>query len=318
MDEYSRLRPDTEFRNAAGAQSSHDPAFDPFMVKGNASYSGKGSVPLERRGPKARFVELTSIVLLPWLMFTLVEFLFGYAYQDVPAIVWLLVAGCLTLALIFIALGRLNQQPAIFALGFLCLASVGVAAMVGQSTYGWYMEDFFRLDGGSVYKNVNPADPSSNHADASVITFVDGSFVDTKKSVGYMKEGTVYCVAPVVTRSLTDAPQYWATGVDCCAARGEFECGDAKEVKAQGGVVRPKGDAEAVHYSTAIRMNREVFQQPVSKDGEVVLVWSADALSYADDLRGSAVTLTVVSSILYLATSLLAAQFLLGAIYQNQ
>ncbi|CAJ1440742.1 unnamed protein product, partial [Effrenium voratum] len=48
--------------------------------------------------------------------------------------------------------------------------------------------------------------------------------------------GSIFCAAPV--RDLHDIRQmqYWAVGVSCCS-QGDFWCDDAKDSKAQGGIV---------------------------------------------------------------------------------
>ena len=36
-----------------------------------------------------------------------------------------------------------------------------------------------------------------------------------------------YCVAPILDPSSTTRVEFWAVGMDCCAERGDFQCGDA-------------------------------------------------------------------------------------------
>merc|ERR1719188_947092 len=104
---------------------------------------------------------------------------------------------------------------------------------------------------------VSPLAPSASYADASVIEFESGAFVDAQHSLGYMRLGEVYCVAPIVgpaTSWESATPQYWAVGRNCCGQRGSFDCGDLSETSARSGVViSPEGSA-ASNYETAVRM----------------------------------------------------------------
>jgi len=57
-----------------------------------------------------------------------------------------------------------------------------------------------------------------------VVEFTQGTSLDISKSEGF-KQGTMYCVAPIVLGNET-APTYdfWAVGTGCCSSEGDFRC----------------------------------------------------------------------------------------------
>ncbi|CAJ1440744.1 unnamed protein product, partial [Effrenium voratum] len=88
-----------------------------------------------------------------------------------------------------------------------------------------------------LYTDVQPSLPSGSVGDAGKLIFTPSSFVDINQSAAYVTErGSIFCAAPV--RDLHDIRQmqYWAVGVSCCS-QGDFWCDDAKDSKAQGGIV---------------------------------------------------------------------------------
>lgn len=325
MDERAPLMPGPMLDTGDAGSLSWDPFLNKGPYQGGEPPAGyeagglgalRGALPL-KLGSNARvpLAELATLMFLPWMIFTLVECLFCFTYEDFPGIVWALVITCGLLSLLFIVLGRLGRRHSQLALGFLCFSAVFLAVAVGSVTYDTYMQSYFRLDSGATYDGVSPSEPSSTHADASVIVFQEDAFVDAQRSVGYMREGVSYCVAPIATQTFSASPQYWAVGKDCCEARGEFWCGDAPHPSAHSGVVVPKGDpvSPGMHYSTAIRMAQEVYSLEPASEGEhfpLFLTWSNDAVRYKDDLWTSAVTFMLVGSLLHLTASILSAQLL--------
>jgi len=321
MDERAPLMRDPMLE-AGDVGTSWDPFLNKGPYQGGEPPAGLGG--LARKfgaggGGRVPLTELATMMFLPWMVFTLVECLFTFTYEDFPGIVWALVITCGLLSLLFIVLGRAGRRHSQLALGFLCFSAVVLAVAVGQVTYDTYMREYFRLDSGATYEGVSPAEPSSQHADASVITFEEGSFVDAQRSLGYMRNGVSYCVAPIATQSFSASPQYWAVGEDCCETRGEFWCDDARHPTAHGGIVVPgaAGAEPGPYFATAVRMAHEVYSLDAAAESAATplfLVWSNDAAHHKDDLWISAVTFMLVGSLLHLAASILSAQLLTRAL----
>jgi len=254
-----------------------------------------------RKGWNSRPVDLVVTVLLPWLVFTLIVCLFAFAYQEFAPLVWALVVASLLLALLFVTMGVTVGRGVQLALGSLILTSVGVAVPVGLFIETGFMLDFWRLDNGASYQHMNPFDPGSSHSDATLFDFLPGSSVDVQRSLGYMKRGVVYCVAPIRgPKGQNDAPQIWATGKDCCAQLGQFTCGDVDDPSASSGVSVPD---DAGYFGTAVRMASSTYDFKSSPGHPIFVRWTASASSYKENLWSSAAMLVVASSTVHFAVS---------------
>jgi hypothetical protein len=236
-------------------------------------------------------------------LFTLVISMFAFAYDSLAALVWVLSALCFLLAVLLLALGIGRKRPSQATLGFLCLAAVTMGIPLGLYVYGAYMLDYWRLGSGATYEEVTPSEPAMLHGDASMIDFSKGAFVDGVRSVGSMKSGTVYCVAPITTASQTAVSQNWAVGKNCCDQRGKFACGSVSDDTARSGIVVPKSHSDWEHYRTAVRMaeaSYELEAQPAS----FFVEWTAHAASYRDALLVEACAVVGGACAVHLLTSL--------------
>lgn len=245
---------------------------------------------------------------MPWLVFSLIVCLYAFAYGDFGPLVWALVAASALLALLFISMGGASGKVAQLALGFLVLTSVGVAVPVGLFVESTYMEEYWRLDSGAEYSHVNPAVPGASYGDASALVFEKGSFVDTEHSLGFMRLGKVFCVAPVLGPGVPGAgaaaaAQYWAAGTNCCNHRGAFVCNDVEDPIAHSGVVASDVDGS---YWTAVRMASAVYELPTPTSTPVFLRWTSDTTKFKDKLWTGALTLSAVASSSHLLGSTVA------------
>jgi len=250
-------------------------------------------------------------IFLPWLMFTLVVWVFIYFYWEHRWAAWSLVAACLLLGSLIVAMGAGRARSVRLAVGLLCLAATCVGASVGVYLYDRYASTYWQLQDGAEYKHLSPSSKGSDYADASLLSFTPDAFVDTLRTLGYMEAGVVYCVAPVSTQKFTDAPQYWAAGKDCCDQRGNFRCGDAGNVQAKMGVLI-QNESDEQKYKTAIRMAEAVYNLSPTETGHYALMWTAseDSSTYKTDLWASCLHLFCMSSAMYFVCSVVAAMML--------
>jgi len=246
-------------------------------------------------------VDVVTTVLLPWLVFTLVVCLFVFAYEEYGGLVWALLASSSLLALLFVAMGASSGKTWHLALGVLTLGSIGIACGIGFSIQTSFMLEYWHLDNGAVYRHMSPTDPGAMHADASVLEFQDGTMVDVQHSVGYMKAGSVYCAAPVISQRVQGPVQYWAVGRDCCGMRGSFACADAEDAAALSAVV-VQGDE---NFKTAVRMLRSVYDITNAQPTPVFLKWTAKPVEYKDTLWMRATTLVTIASVVHLICAFL-------------
>merc|ERR1719331_1519030 len=73
------------------------------------------------------------------------------------------------------------------------------------------------------YSNVGGSQPVTQFKNGSMFLFTQDTRLDVMRSVGYKSRwtGQVYCVAPVVDSTMTNANNinFWAVGENCCLAR---------------------------------------------------------------------------------------------------
>jgi len=263
-------------------------------------------MPEVRRKRLLRPEQILVIGLLPWLTFTLLASLFCFAYHDYKDLVWILAIMCLLLGVLFIVIGVQGGRNSQFALGFLLASAVAMAVPVGLLIQDSFMKEYWKLNEGATYHFMNPQDPGSWHADASIIEFMEGSFLDDR-TVGYMEVGRVYCVTPVSANQMSPAPTYWAAGENCCSERGHFTCGDAKDSNARSGIVIKDTTG---NYATAVRVASSVYGMSLGNTTPTFVAWTKNAQDSVDSHWNSAAATVVVASIMHLLLSFAAALLL--------
>lgn len=250
-------------------------------------------------------------VLLPWSAFTLTVCLFAFAYAEFSQLVWALVATNIMLALTFIMSGVTTGRPSQLGLGFMVLAAVGVAVPIGIYVESTSMSEFWRLDNGASYTQVGVVDPGSIRSDAVFLEFNAAAFVDVQRTVGYMKRGVVYCVAPIVSHTHFTTPVYWVVGEDCCGMRENFECGSVYDQNARSGIVLPS-DTTA-NYHAAMRMATSVYDLQLPASPPMFLHWTADTQTHKRSHYLRAATDVAIAAVVHLACSFVAGIIFLGS-----
>mmetsp|Transcript_3728 Transcript_3728/g.8651 ORF Transcript_3728/g.8651 Transcript_3728/m.8651 type:complete len:279 (-) Transcript_3728:135-971(-) len=252
-----------------------------------------------RKKPSRSFDSIT-IVLLPWFVFALILCLFVFVYDEFAPLVWSLLTVSLLWAVLLIGTGA-SRTSWHLALGMFMIAAVAVGVPIGLFIARTHMRDYWRLDSGAMYRELDPSESSALHSDATIIEFRKGSTVDVQRSVGYMRAGRVYCVAPVMSKN-PGRPhvQYWAAGVNCCKTRGEFKCNDSGNPKARSGLTIDDRDGS---FSNAVRMAGSVHDIELADTEPVLVTWTDNALAYKKGLWVGAASLVVVSAAIHLLMS---------------
>jgi len=259
-------------------------------------------VPIKRHAqPKA--LDYVVFLLLPWAVFTLLLGLFAVALPDFGPLVWALVAASALLGLLFVSMGCTNGKAAQLALGLLIVTSVSAAVMVGERLQTLHMSEYWHIDSGAEYRGVSPAGPGASYADATAIEFEQGSYVDVKHALGFMKLGDLYCVAPILSGPRTSeeegsssTPQFYAAGENCCSERGNFECGDISVAGAHSGVVL---DDRAGIFAAAVRMASSVHGLPAPRGAPMFVRWTASPAGFKEALWSKATSEGVTACIVH-------------------
>lgn len=250
---------------------------------------------------------LAVLATLPWLMFSLIVCLFAFLYDEFAPVVWALVMCCVGLALLLSGLYMVSRRLAHLALGFLCLSACVIGLLLGVLVHESYMGEHSRLQRGARYSNVQPAELATSHADAVFLSFSIGSAIDTTRAVGFKQSDDVYCAAPILDGTEADSNvQYWAVGVNCCLERGDFECDDAKNPKAHGGIVLSEDDEDMEHYKSAIDEVEEAHGLVAPKTA-LFLRWTFDPNKVMNELWSSGVQMVALGVAFYLLLSIVIA-----------
>jgi len=266
----------------------------------NSSASGGGGsiepVPptLRLKRQRTRFTDITVTIVLPWLVFFLVVSLFLFAYHDMKAVVWVLLSLCLVMALLFLCLGCYSRHGTFLSVGYLCMTSLIVGAAVGIWLDQEYLQRYWELDDGVEYKNVDPTE-SRNLTDAGILHFSAGTFVDDRRTIGFVHNGGLFCVAPVALQAQrNDTVNFWAVGEDCCQMRSNFDCGSARELDVATAVIeRPSKE-----YDQAIREAVSVYGISNSTEGSMLVSFVSDPQALIGDIWDEALTIALISMIM--------------------
>lgn len=240
------------------------------------------------------------IVILPWLVFVLTEHLFFLVYHDASTVVWVLVAVLAALALLFIGLGCYVRHGTFLALGFMCFFSVASGTALGLWLDSQYMTPYVRLDRSPEVRSVDPRGAVERTQDAGVLHFIPTAFVDDRRTIGFVAQGNIFCVAPVVVPPKpTSAVRYWAMGQNCCEKRSGFDCGSAREPDSHSTALVMEEQDPA--FLEAIR-EAETVHGLNSTTGAQLVSFVADPKAVIGDIWDEAMTIALVAGLVDLCT----------------
>lgn len=238
----------------------------------------------------------TSIRLasyLPFGIFVLLVVAFTILYKSMPVLPWFATVLAADVVLVgaypqrggegFHSRNRWDWFP--LMCGLLALGS-GVFAGIILSTI---MEPVMHAHFLRTYTDVNPNSNPMMYSDGGVLHFASGTTLETGSSAGYLSWPYTYCAAPIVaTGGAADAAVgFWAVGVNCCSANGEFTCDDAGDSTASSGLrveSHALGDAtgHAVdnNYDLAVRKASAMYGKTIAAS-PVYVVWQKDPGQHA-------------------------------------
>jgi hypothetical protein len=173
-----------------------------------------------------KFWQVVVVITTPWLIYVLLLCAFLFCFHNMAPVTWILVAVCFGLSLLLLGLGIFVSRLLLF-IGVLSLASTLTATLVGMWLHENYLGRYYLLQ----QPAVGPLNPhgSPPSQDIALYQFIDGTFVDDKRTMGYKVGNKLFCVAPVsFPMAYNDSIEYWATGQDCCEPQQHFDCGTAR------------------------------------------------------------------------------------------
>lgn len=159
-----------------------------------------------------------------------------------------------------------------------CFIAIFIGILCGGYAREVFLADAFTIALGRTYSDILASSRAAAYADAGALQFADTSTVDASRSVGF-QDGRTYCAAPVVDSGdeQTQTIGFWAVGLDCCNARGDFLCGDAGDKEANGGVVLAEGSLDRTMQGFLRAVNQSVAVSGlILEDHPLLIQWAKD------------------------------------------
>lgn len=258
-------------------------------------------VPFQRR--RINVVAVCISQFVPWLIFSAILALvsFTWHYRS-PSLVATSVWGLgITLGLLVLATaaGALrigspqdgDQSDPLWRLfiAVTSLLALLMAAYFGDRNFWLNMQPHYDISNLNTYSSVDPARMRGQELmDAGAITFVDGSHLDLKRSMGF-KNQDVYCVAPISGGFVNGDPplasyDFWAVGKNCCDANtgGDFTCGEYNSPSAQSGI-RVVQDEDRAFYRLAVQQAQSAYA--IKAIHPLFFYWVSDPASDNDSMK---------------------------------
>lgn len=216
-----------------------------------------------------------------------------------------------------------RRRPWLFTVGIFWIISTIVGTVVGFVIYFNSLVYFWRYAEMRPYTNVAAAESPDAFLDGSMFLWTEDTRLDAMRAVGFKSRwnGRVYCVAPIVDNSMTNAQDinFWAVGEGCCEPRAEFHCDDAESMTTRTALalLEPKDvvrdymrwavrDSILPKYENALRLQEATYFTKASPTPRFVR-WVSDPVAAKDQYYTDARVAAIWSSIVYFVLCLLAA-----------
>lgn len=253
--------------------------------------------------------QVISLILVPWGIFLVECLLFLFLFHRARGFVLVVTFVGIVVSLIVIWIQQQRSTGGIPSiLAFFCCIAFLASAFSGILTYHLCFEAYWVSADGHAYANILPSEPAAGYADASKLVFADEARVETSQAMGY-KDGSVYCVAPILDDAPLENVQFWAAGENCCAARGSFSCDDAWNPNARSGMVIRSSDHVRSEYMNAIRQAEAAFEITSAED-PVFVTWVVDPEQLEIKMWAIGFGILVVAIVVHLVFSVIAAGFI--------
>jgi len=190
------------------------------------------------RRRRLNIVPALICLFLPWGLFVFDFWISSFAIRyDNPWVYDVAVAGSVFVVLVFAAaavwsrykiyLRDTERDPSwILFLAVSMTLACAVGLFQGENNYRANARPYYDFHSLSSYTGVHVDGARGQQVmDAGAVAFAPGTGLDITRSEGW-KEGTMYCVAPIVLGNATPATyDFWAVGTDCCSGyRPNFHC----------------------------------------------------------------------------------------------
>lgn len=267
-------------------------------LAGSPSFASKA--PFKRK--RMNVVAICMGQFVPWLIFSTVLALlsFSWHYRSPNIVASLVGALCVALGLAVLAVmgGAVGGRPEemggsgpswhLFLAVTSFLACI-MAAYFGNHNFWLNMQPHYDVANLNTYNMVDPSRMRGQELmDAGAITFVEGTYLDLKRSMGFRNMDT-YCVAPISGGHVTGTPQlaaydFWAVGKNCCDPNtgGDFTCGEYNSPGALSGL-RAVQDEDRAFYRLAVEQASSAYA--IKANHPLFFYWVSDPMTDNDSMK---------------------------------
>merc|ERR1719240_1847240 len=153
----------------------------------------------------------------------------------------------------------------------LCYLAAIIGTGVGDDIYSTYLYEYYELNALQEYSSINPVNTTGErYQDAGVVTFISSAGVDIARG-GCQKDGSVYCIAPVLqgsdtitAESTTGYYDFFMAGIGCCTCPfTEFRCG-AWDTSGDAGGYRLRSASDVTEYKKAAEAWASTYSKNMS------------------------------------------------------
>jgi len=253
-------------------------------------------------------VNIWELILVPWLLQILVLacFLQAGAVGATGALVCIPLA-ILTLNAWFLRHHYKAGDTSEVVLGVLCMVAILISLVVASWGVSGALSEYRRLNQGALYFGVQPSDAAAGKSDAALVQFTNSTRVDLARAFGFTDTrtafGHTYCVAPIMDGDLFQTRvEYWAAGIDCCEARGNFDCFNVQSSKSHGGLSMDLSSKETQGFQEAVQGAQAMYRLTTSPR-YLLLEWVKDPVAHRDGLWNRTAVLFSVFAGVYLVIS---------------
>lgn len=264
--------------------------------------------PPQRNGLMQHVLSVATMTLLPWLQFVAVAVGFMFQGGRRTAVTFTVFLVSLIASLVALIVSRAAKGPIYMYVGVLGLEATASGLLFGNYMYGAYTFQYLSLQNRPAYANVPPTASALSREDGGMISFTAETQLDLRRTLGHKDGKHTYCVVPILDDNLVTNANFWAVGKDCCFTRSNFNCGDARDPLAKGGIVyqdSPSVLASSDHdtYLAAARQAASTYSLTIP-ERPVFLTWASDPEATEEALWARARMWLFITAGLYLVGSI--------------